>query len=192
MTKSAVIAAPSGAGKAAQATFELQERAQVLEVLDEKPIMVHIAVAEGEKYPYEMLFRSIHRHLCDAATNEYAFCVRFFSAADGRASFNNAFTKTLSATLEGLENHLFTSHDPVALLLLLRLTHMFRTQMKGRGVNVLDNFHDRMDMLIWPRVKAVVDNNIRSVRACVSSPKKVRECGEERKDEGVVRSESVA
>ena len=60
-----------------------------------------------------------------------------------------------------------------ALLLLLRLTHMFRNQMKTRGVNVLDNFYDRIDMLIWPRVKAVVDNNVRSVRACVSSPKKL-------------------
>ena len=120
-----------------------------------------------------MLFRSVHRHLCDAATNEHAFCSRFFSPTDGRQAFNNAFTKTLSATLESLENHLFTSHDPVALLLLLRLTHMFRAQMKSRGVNVLDNLHDRIDMLIWPRVKSVVDNNLRSVKAAIGSPKKL-------------------
>ena len=53
--------------------FTLGERGKVLDIADEKPIMVHIAIAEGEKFPYEMLFRSIVKHLMDAATNEYVF-----------------------------------------------------------------------------------------------------------------------
>ena len=53
--------------------FSLGNRAMVLDIIDEKPIMVHIAMAEKEKYPYEMLFRSVMKHLMDAATNEYAF-----------------------------------------------------------------------------------------------------------------------
>ncbi|GMH82470.1 hypothetical protein TrST_g12487 [Triparma strigata] len=152
--------------------FTLGERGKVLEIADEKPIMVHIAIAEGEKFPYEMLFRSIVKHLMDAATNEYVFTKEFF-VTPSRDVFNNIFTKTLSLVLENLENYLFNSHDAIGLLLMIRLTHANRKIMKERGVNVLDNLFDRINMLLWPRLKNVFDNNLKSLKAATQMPKKL-------------------
>ncbi|GMH82404.1 hypothetical protein TL16_g09244 [Triparma laevis f. inornata] len=153
--------------------FTLGERGKVLEIADEKPIMVHIAIAEGEKFPYEMLFRSIVKHLMDAATNEYVFTNEFFTATPSRDVFNNIFTKTLSLVLENLENYLFNSHDAIGLLLMIRLTHVNRKIMRDRGVNVLDNLFDRINMILWPRLKNVFDNNLKSLKAATQMPKKL-------------------
>lgn len=156
--------------------FVLGERVRVLEMAEqeEKPIMVHVASAEKEKYPYEMLFRSVMKHLMDSATNEYVFTRDFFahnSRNTAREAFNAIFTKTLSIVLENVENFLFNCHDAIALLLMIRLTHTHRIIMKQRRVNVLDNFFDRVNMLLWPRLKGLIDNNIRALRA--STPKKL-------------------
>ncbi|GMH50721.1 hypothetical protein TrLO_g9568 [Triparma laevis f. longispina] len=153
--------------------FTLGERGKVLEIADERPIMVHIAIAEGEKFPYEMLFRSIVKHLMDAATNEYVFTNEFFTATPSRDVFNNIFTKTLSLVLENLENYLFNSHDAIGLLLMIRLTHVNRKIMRDRGVNVLDNLFDRINMILWPRLKNVFDNNLKSLKAATQMPKKL-------------------
>lgn len=40
--------------------------------------------------------------------------------------------------------------------------------MKKRGVNVLDNMFDRINMLLWPRFKAVFDNNLKSLRTAAT------------------------
>ena len=84
-----------------------------------------------------------------------------FFVTPSRDVFNNIFTKTLSLVLENLENYLFNSHDAIGLLLMIRLTHANRKIMKERGVNVLDNLFDRINMLLWPRLKNVFDNNLK-------------------------------
>ena len=144
-------------------------REKVLESAEneEKPILVHVAAAEKEKFPYEVLFRSVMKHLMDSATNEFVFTRDFF-ATNARDAFNNIFTRTLSLVLENLENFLFTCHDAIALLLMIRLTHTHRRIMKARRVNVLDNFLDRVNMLLWPRLKFLFDNNLKALRNAVT------------------------
>jgi len=39
--------------------------------------MVHVATAEAQKYPFELLLRSEVKHLSDAATNEFLFVIDF-------------------------------------------------------------------------------------------------------------------
>mmetsp|Transcript_13896 Transcript_13896/g.28430 ORF Transcript_13896/g.28430 Transcript_13896/m.28430 type:complete len:718 (+) Transcript_13896:209-2362(+) len=150
--------------------FSLGDRGRVLEIADEKPIMVHIAMAEKEKYPYEMLFRSVMKHLMDAATNEYAFTKQFFREGS-REIFHQIYTKTLSLILENLENFLYNCHDAVCLLLMIRLTEANRKIMKQRNANVLDNLFDRINMLLWPRLKTIFDNNLKSLKT--ATPKKL-------------------
>ena len=43
-----------------------------------RPIIAHIALAEEEKYPYEVLFNLLMHYLMDSATNEYIFTRLFF------------------------------------------------------------------------------------------------------------------
>jgi hypothetical protein len=48
---------------------------------------VHVAIAENAKYPFEMLFRSVLKHLIDASTNEFLFIIDFFKTSP-RDTFN--------------------------------------------------------------------------------------------------------
>ena len=39
---------------------------------------MHVVTAEGQRFPYEVLYRSILKHLVDSATSEFLFVVDFF------------------------------------------------------------------------------------------------------------------
>uniref|UniRef100_A0A7S1B7U2 Vps52 C-terminal domain-containing protein n=1 Tax=Corethron hystrix TaxID=216773 RepID=A0A7S1B7U2_9STRA len=79
-------------------SLNIGERTRILDLIGTAPILVHVALAEGEKYPYEMVFRSIMKHLMDSATNEYKFTSNFF-----RHSGKDAFTAIFSRTLVRVE-----------------------------------------------------------------------------------------
>lgn len=40
--------------------------------IDQPALIPHIAEASSQKYPYEVLFRSLHKLLMDTATSEYS------------------------------------------------------------------------------------------------------------------------
>ncbi len=39
---------------------------------------MHVAQAENQRFPFEVLLRSVLKHLVDAASNEFLFLVDFF------------------------------------------------------------------------------------------------------------------
>lgn len=119
---------------------------------------------QGAKYPYEVLMRSVFKHLVEAATCEFLFTHDFFKGPRGGEAFNGVFARTLSLCLENLENHLFACYDAIGLLLMIKLTVAFRHVMQRRRIPVLDAFFDRVTMLLWPRFKALFDANLKSVR----------------------------
>jgi len=127
------------------------------------PILAHVALAEGLTFPYEVIFKSIMMHLMDAATNEYIFIRQFFKE-NGPPTFQPIFHHTLNLILEQLENCLFHCYDCLGLLLMIKLTHANRRIMKQRKVESLDSFFVQITNLLWPRLKTIVDKQIRSVR----------------------------
>jgi hypothetical protein len=46
--------------------------------IDQPALIPHIAEAKSQKYPYEVLFRSLQKLLIDTATSEYLFTDDFF------------------------------------------------------------------------------------------------------------------
>jgi len=54
-------------------------------------IIAHVAIAEGTRYPFEMLYKSLIQPLVDAVTNEHVFTRQFFQ----RDLFNALFPSTL-------------------------------------------------------------------------------------------------
>ncbi|KAI8568664.1 hypothetical protein RHMOL_Rhmol02G0218300 [Rhododendron molle] len=52
------------------AVFALGERITILKEIDESALIPHIAEASSRKYPYELLFRSLHKLLMDTASSE--------------------------------------------------------------------------------------------------------------------------
>lgn len=172
-----------------QDAFSLGERHKILEDVESEPILVHIALAEGVKHPYEVLLRSVVKHLIDASTNEFLFIFDFFQS-NTRDTFNKIFGRTLSLILENLENYLLSCYDAVGLLLMIRITNsqvhflpllvvliqglivlLQRLVMQRRRMPVLDSFFDRVSMLLWPRFKHVFQSNVTSVKT--SNPKKL-------------------
>jgi vacuolar protein sorting-associated protein 52 len=124
------------------------------------PIAAHVAVLQKEQYPYERLWGSVLSHLLDAVTNEHVFCRQFFK----RDAFAQLFSGTLSLLTEQLENYLFTCHDALCILLLIKVTHTVRSQARRRTITALDGFLEQVTRLLWPRLKTVMDAHIRSLR----------------------------
>eukprot|EP00742_Colponemidia_sp_Colp-10_P005738 GILJ01006133.1.p1 GENE.GILJ01006133.1~~GILJ01006133.1.p1 ORF type:complete len:595 (+),score=118.62 GILJ01006133.1:511-2295(+) len=145
------------------AVFSLNNRDQVLQEIDQDPIIYHVAVQKGLKFPYECILRSSHKLLMDTATSEYLFCLDFFGIRD-TDMFMLIFTKTISWFLESLENALYNCYDTVGLLLMIRVTFHHNLIMQRRRIPCLDAFFDRVKMMLWPRFKTVLDMNIESLR----------------------------
>ena len=156
--------------------FALGDRAKVLDgaitaeagvyvATASTPINAHLALMNGDKYSYEMIFRSIMSHLVDAATNEYVFGRQFFKEYGQDDYWHSIFGKTLSLVLEQLENYLFNCHDAIAILLMIKLTHHYKRMVKARHIEkVMEPFLDRTTNLLWPRLKMVIDSHLRSIR----------------------------
>lgn len=143
-------------------SFTLGYRANdVLEESSFRPILAHLALAEGKTYPYEMLFRSLVVHLTDAVTNEFVFSRQFFK----RDAFQQLFSATLGLLLEQLENYLFGCHDALALLLMIKITHVQGRVLQARHVDSLESFFEKVASLLWPRLKAIMDAHLRSIKS---------------------------
>ncbi|CAA7052315.1 unnamed protein product [Microthlaspi erraticum] len=51
--------------------FSLGERIKIVKEVDQPALIPHIAESSSLKYPYEVLFRSLHKLLMDTATSEF-------------------------------------------------------------------------------------------------------------------------
>jgi hypothetical protein len=56
--------------KSRSSVFALGERINILKEIDQPALIPHIAEANSQKYPYEVLFRSLQKLLMDTATSE--------------------------------------------------------------------------------------------------------------------------
>jgi vacuolar protein sorting-associated protein 52 len=126
-----------------------------------QPILAYVALMEKKQYPYELLFRSIIGHLVEAVTNEHVFCRQFFK----RDAFGPLFSGTLSDMQEQLENYLFGCHDALALLLMIKVVHQYRRVARQRTIHSLDGFFEKVNQLLWPRLKMVIDAHRRSIKS---------------------------
>lgn len=77
--------------------------------------------------------------------------------------FNLVFGKTLTLFLDHLDAYLFSCHDALGLLVLIRIVCQHNIQMQYRRVHCLDHVFDRMNMMLWPRFKQIFDENVASV-----------------------------
>ncbi|EFJ12526.1 hypothetical protein SELMODRAFT_446594 [Selaginella moellendorffii] len=143
------------------AVFALGDRANVLKEIDQPAIIPHIAEASGSKFPYEVLFRSLHKLLMDTATSEYLFCCNFFGED---AIFSEIFTGPFSVIEDHMNAVLINCYDAIGLKLMIRITYQHQLIMSRRRVPCLDAYFDKLNILIWPRFKAVFDMHLVSLR----------------------------
>lgn len=143
------------------AIFALGERINILKEIDEPSLIPHIAEASSKKYPYEVLFRSLHKLLMDTATSEYVFCGDFFGE---ESVFYEIFSGPFAVIDEHFGTILPNSFDAIGIMLMIRITHQHQLIMSRRRIPCLDSYLDKVNISLWPRFKMVFDMHINSLR----------------------------
>ncbi|TQD96012.1 hypothetical protein C1H46_018354 [Malus baccata] len=143
------------------AVFALGERRKVLKEIDEPALIPHIAEASSIKYPYEVLFRSLHKLLMDTATSEYHFCDDFFGE---QSVFYEIFAGPFSVIDEHFNSILPNCYDAIGVMLMIRIIHQHQLIMSRRRIPCLDSYLDKVNIALWPRFKLVFDLHLNSMR----------------------------
>ncbi|KAL6526452.1 Vacuolar protein sorting-associated protein 52 [Orobanche gracilis] len=143
------------------AVFALGERINILKEIDESALIPHIAEASSKKYPYEVLFRSLHKLLMDTAASEYLFCDEFFGE---QSMFYDIFAGPFSVIDEHLNTVLPNCFDAIGLMLMIRIIYQHQLIMSRRRIPCLDSYLDKVNISLWPRFKMVFDLHLNSLR----------------------------
>ncbi|OMO61039.1 Vps52/Sac2 [Corchorus olitorius] len=136
------------------AVFALGERLNVLKEIDQPALIPHIAEASSLKYPYEVLFRSLHKLLMDTATSEYLFCDEFLGE---ESIFYEIFAGPFAVIDEHFNSILPNCYDAIGLMLMIRIIHqhqykwflvqaMFLPDSNAKMWEVLCSFHLLSDL----------------------------------------------
>lgn len=143
------------------AVFALGERINILKDMDQQALIPHIAEAGSQKYPYEVLFRSLHKLLMDTATSEYLFCDDFFGE---ESIFYEIFAGPFAVVDEHFNSILPNCYDAIGLMLMIRIIHQHQLIMSRRRIPCLDSYLDKVNIALWPRFKMVFDLHLSSLR----------------------------
>ncbi|KAL0339844.1 UNVERIFIED_CONTAM: Vacuolar protein sorting-associated protein 52 A, partial [Sesamum radiatum] len=143
------------------AVFALGERINILKEIDESALIPHIAEASSKKYPYEVLFRSMHKLLMDTAASEYLFCDEFFGE---QPMFYDIFAGPFAVVDEHLNTILPNCFDAIGLMLMIRIIYQHQLIMSRRRIPCLDSYLDKVNISLWPRFKMVFDMHLNSLR----------------------------
>ncbi|XP_042477928.1 vacuolar protein sorting-associated protein 52 A-like [Macadamia integrifolia] len=143
------------------AVFALGDRINILKEIDQPALIPHIAEASSQKYPYEVLFRNLHKLLMDTATSEYLFCDDFFGE---ESIFYEIFTGPFAVIDEHFNAILPNCYDAIGLMLMIRIIHQHQLIMSRRRIPCLDSYLDKVNIALWPRFKMVFDMHLSSLR----------------------------
>jgi len=144
--------------------FKLGERRGVLEAISEPPtILAHVQQA-GTQLHYEVIFRSVSALLLDTVGSENDFMREFFGETEG---FDGVFGKCIFHCVENLESVLVGSWDAIGCLLLLQLNAEMRSLSSTRQLTLLNNFFQRVQVLVWSRFKCIMEAHVHSLSAYV-------------------------
>ncbi|OVA01071.1 Vps52/Sac2 [Macleaya cordata] len=143
------------------AVFALGERINILKEIEQPALIPHIAEASSLKYPYEVLFRSLHKLLMDTATSEYLFCDDFFGE---ESIFYEIFAGPFAVIDEHFNSILPNCFDAIGLMLMIRIIHQHQLIMSRRRIPCLDSYLDKVNISLWPRFKMVFDMHLNSLR----------------------------
>ncbi|KAI3856879.1 hypothetical protein MKX03_036185 [Papaver bracteatum] len=143
------------------AVFALGERINILKEIEQPALIPHIAEASSLKYPYEVLFRSLHKLLMDTATSEYLFCDDLFGE---ESIFYEIFAGPFAVIDEHFNLILPNCFDAIGLMLMIRIIHQHQLIMSRRRLPCLDSYLDKINISLWPRFKMVFDMHLNSLR----------------------------
>lgn len=143
--------------------LSLGNRAKILTDAEKPPQVFSTAETSGLRFPFEVLFRSLSKLLTDIASHEYLLCTSIW-ASQGRAIYREVFQPSLFFIQASLGSMLQEVYDPLGILLALRINRQHALQMARRSLPALDDHFDAINMLLWPRLKYLLDRQLESLK----------------------------
>ncbi|XP_039135375.1 vacuolar protein sorting-associated protein 52 A isoform X2 [Dioscorea cayenensis subsp. rotundata] len=143
------------------AVFALGDRINILKEIDQPALILHTAEVNSERYPYEVLFRSLHKLLMDTAASEYLFCGDFFGE---ESIFYEIFAGPFAVLDEHFNVVLPNCYDALGLMLMIRIVDQHQMVMFKRKIPCLDSYLDKVNISLWSRLKLVLDMHLNSLR----------------------------
>lgn len=153
-----------GSGGAGVGQFALGERLQVLRDVEGPAIVLATAQDNGERFYYEQIHRSLGKMLSETCASEHLFCEEFFGESNGRM-FNSFFTRIVGFLLEAVAAHTAPTRDAIGVLLALKVNEAQRSLMQMRKIMDLSDFFIQVDILLKPKFKKLLDENVASMVA---------------------------
>ncbi|KAM0942229.1 hypothetical protein DsansV1_C15g0136061 [Dioscorea sansibarensis] len=147
--------------KGHSSVFVLGDRINILKEIDQPPLIPHIAEANSQRYPYEVLFRSLHKLLMDTATTEYYFCDVFFGE---ESIFYDIFAGPFAVLDEHFNVVLSNCYDAIGLMLMVCIVHQHQLVMFRRQIPCLDLYLDKVNNSLRPRFQLVFDMHVDSLQ----------------------------
>ncbi|KAI8809917.1 Sac2 family-domain-containing protein [Cladochytrium replicatum] len=163
--------------------YTLGERLNVLTDPDPGIILAHIADGQNLRFPFEAIFKSIHRLLMDNASSEYIFTIEYFAAKSRTMKspiaelfhpervFMEIFDTTVRLLQSITKTYADASFDAVGILLCIRLNSQNIMIQERRRVPILESYMNATNMILWPRFQAIMDMHIDSLKK--ASPAKL-------------------
>lgn len=157
--------------------FSMEKRVEVLRDVTGPAIVLAVAQDNNTRLPYEVIHRSIGKMLSETAASEHLFCDQFFGESDGRM-FNVFFKRVVTSLLETIGTHVASSRDTIGILLAFKINEAQRTSMQNRNVMDLSDFFIKVDILLKPKFKKLLDENVASLTLAAQNFAKTTERGE--------------
>ncbi|XP_039134433.1 vacuolar protein sorting-associated protein 52 A-like isoform X2 [Dioscorea cayenensis subsp. rotundata] len=147
--------------KNGSAVFALGGRINILKEIDQPALIPHTAEENSQRYPYEVLFRSLHKLLMDTAASEYLFCGDFFGE---EFIFYDIFAGPFAVLYEHFNMVLPNCYDALGLMLMIRIVHEHQMVMFRQRIPCLDSYLDKVNTSLWFRFKLVLGMHLDSLR----------------------------
>ncbi|OAY74614.1 Vacuolar protein sorting-associated protein 52 A [Ananas comosus] len=141
--------------------FALGERINILKEVDQPALVPHISEANALRYPYEALFRSLHKLLIDTSCSEYLFLEAFFGEA---SLLYEIFAGAFTVIDEHLKLVLPNCYDAICLMLMICITRKHQVIMSRRRIPCLDSYFDKPHGLDERQVQMDLGSHFKSTR----------------------------
>ena len=150
--------------------FTLGDRGEILadRAVKADIIVPHSALANGTRYPIEVLFRSHQFALVEHACREYDFISKFFYSKPTAALdvFGSVFERTIPLVLRLVEEEFSVSYDCIGLFLCLQIVYRLRGICHKRAVPALDVYLENLVSVLWVRFEHLIQLQIASLKNC--------------------------
>lgn len=149
-------------GGAGVGQFALGSRLDVLKDVEGPAIVLATALDNNHRFYYEQIHRSLGKMLSETCASEHLFCEHFFGENGGRM-FNAFFRRIIGFLLDAVSAHTAPTKDTLGVLLALKVNEAHRSSMQRRNILDLSDYFIQVDILLKPKFKKLLDENVNSM-----------------------------